>query len=137
MTRQARRFSKDGFSLIEVMVGMTMLTGAMLGLTAAASTGIRQTTRAREDSQEWADAQQFIDSVVAVGFGNVASRTNEAVSVRGRTIRWDATAPTSSPQTLTFRVSRNSYQTLRGSATRYGAATDTIIVFLSSGTPGA
>jgi Tfp pilus assembly protein PilV len=124
---------RRGFSLVEVLVGITMLTGALLGLAAAASNGIRQNTRARDDSQEWADAQQVIDSVVALGWGNVPAGERTTV-VRSRSIIWNAAAPTTSTQKISFWIPRSTYQTKTGSATRYGAATDTVVLYLSTPT---
>jgi type II secretory pathway pseudopilin PulG len=119
---------RRGGSLIEVMVGITILSAGVLGLAAAASVGIKQQNRAREDTQYWGDAQQVLDSLIARGFGNVASGS---ATLRGRSLRWLAGSSASAPQQLTLIVGRNSYQN------RFRAVEDTVVVFLSKTTPGA
>lgn len=119
---------RRGGSLIEVMVGITILSAGVLGLAAAASVGIKQQSRAREDTQYWGDAQQVLDSLIARGFGNVASGS---ATLRGRSVRWLAGSSASAPQQLTLIVGRNGYQN------RFRAVEDTVVVFLSKTTPGA
>src|SRR5947207_8372600 len=95
-----------GFSLVELMIGITIFTGALLGLAAAASVGIKQNSRAREDTQYWGDAQQVMDSLLAKGFGNI---TDDSALVRGRRITWHAGSSVSAPQQITLGVARHGY----------------------------
>src|SRR6266567_5665217 len=100
--------SRGGFSLIEVMVGVTMLGAALLGLAAAASVGLQQTTRSRQDSQYWADAQRVIDSVIGAGFRAGNNGASGSTTVNGRTIEWSITG-SSAPQKVRVVVWRNGY----------------------------
>jgi Tfp pilus assembly protein PilV len=134
MTRRPRLKRGRGFSLVEVMVGMSMLTAALLGLAAAASTGMRQTSRAREDSQEWADAQRVADSLIMRGYN---TNTSSSTSVNGRPIKWKVESPNTTVGSQMIRVIiwRHGYQSKTGAAERYSAVTDTIVLYLSNGVP--
>ncbi len=127
---QIRRFVslRPGFSLIEGMLAVVMLSGAMLGLAASASVGIRNTSRARQDSQYWADAQQVMDSLMAKGFGNI---TGDSTSVRGRPVKWLVGSAAAAPQQVKLVVWRSGYQN------RFAVVKDTIYFYLSKTTPGA
>jgi hypothetical protein len=110
------------------MIGTTMFTAALLGLAAAASVGISQTGRAREDTQYWGDAQQVIDSLMATGFGNI---TDDSTLLRGRRITWHAGSSASAPQQVTLGVARHGY------ANRFSNVRDTIVMFLAKTKPGS
>jgi hypothetical protein len=110
------------------MVGITIMSTAVLGLAAMASVGIKQTSRAREDTQYWGDAQQVMDSLLSRGFGNIASGS---ATVRGRDLQWIAGSSASAPQQLMIIARRNGYQN------RFRVVEDTIILFLSKNAPGA
>jgi prepilin-type N-terminal cleavage/methylation domain-containing protein len=127
-SRRNRRFARrKGFSLAEVLVGVTVLSGALLGLAATSSVGIKQTSRAREDSQYWGDAQQVMDSILARGYTNAVSGQT---TVRGRAISWDVESVTSGPKQVRVIVSRTGYQN------RFATVKDTIVLYLSRATPG-
>ncbi len=125
---------RAGFSLVEVMVGMSMLTAALLGLAAAASTGFVQVGRAREDSQYWADAQRVMDSLIMKGYN---ANTSSSTSVNGRPIKWvvTQTGATNTPNKIYVIVWRHGYQRTRGAADQYSWTRDTILLNLSSNTP--
>jgi prepilin-type N-terminal cleavage/methylation domain-containing protein len=126
--RRFRPFERQrGFSLAEVMVGITIMSGALLGLAATASVGIRQTSRAREDTQYWGDAQQIMDSILVRGYTNAVSGQT---TVRGRAIAWEVESVTSGPKQIRLIVSRKGYQN------RFASVKDTIVVYLSRATPG-
>ncbi len=65
--------NERGVSLVEVMVAMTMLTSALLGLASAAGLAVRTTVRGRQDMQLWAAVQWKADSLVSLGWGNVTT----------------------------------------------------------------
>ena len=71
--------------MIEVMVAMTMLTSALLGLASAAGLAVRTTVRGRQDMQLWAAEQWKADSLVSLGWGNV---TNGSETVHGYPMSW-------------------------------------------------
>jgi Tfp pilus assembly protein PilV len=132
--RAWRLLSRRGISLVEVLVGVTLLSTALLGLAAAASAGVKQTTRSRDDTQFWGDAQQILDSLVARGFGLAA--TTDSTTVRSRKIKWIIDSPASAPQKITLIVFRKGYQL---TATNVASPTvpDTVVYYLSRRRPGA
>jgi prepilin-type N-terminal cleavage/methylation domain-containing protein len=130
--KRARRFgtfaNQRGFSLIEVMIGVTIMTAAVLGLAATTTLGLKHTSRSREDTQFWGDAQQVMDSLVGRGFGQVVSGQT---TIRGRSVRWEVGSSASAPQLIRLIATRNGYQN------RFRSVSDTIIVYLSKTVPGA
>ncbi len=132
MTRRPRR----GVSLVEVMVGMAMLTIAVLGLAAAASTALRQTTRARDDSQYWADVQRIGDSLIMRGFGNT---TSNSTSVNRRPIKWVVMSGPTAPESIYVIAWRTGYQVTRGTgnAKPYKTVIDTAVLYISRNVPGS
>src|SRR5438045_7894348 len=92
--------ARSGFSLVEVLIAMSVLTIVMMGLGGAATLGLAQMGKARQDLQYSADVQQVTDSLVAKGGSctssggltwtqacgnNVASGS---ATIRGRTVSW-------------------------------------------------
>ena len=121
---------RGGFTLSEVMVALTILTVAILGVAKLSSTSLRFATRARMETQNYGDAQQVVDSLMSLGFGN-SSLVSGSATVRGRSISWTVGSSASAPQLLTIKVNRPGYQKFTTTGT------DTIIVYLSKWTPGA
>ncbi len=80
-----RARDERGLSLIEVMVAMTMLTSALLGLASAAGLALRTTIRGRQDMQLWAAVQWKADSLVSLGWGNVTTGSD---MVHGYPMTW-------------------------------------------------
>ncbi|HEX9220981.1 MAG TPA: prepilin-type N-terminal cleavage/methylation domain-containing protein, partial [Gemmatimonadaceae bacterium] len=68
MTRSIQSAPRGGFSLVEVLVAMSLLTVVMMGLGGAATLGLSQMGKARQDLQYSADVQQVTDSLVAKGW---------------------------------------------------------------------
>ncbi len=103
MTQTQPRRPRDerGVSLLEVMVGLVMLTTALLALATAAGLALRTTARAGEDLQLWAAAQWTADSLVSMGAGNVV---NGSGVVQGRTVSW--TVSGTDPQRIDLVVDR-------------------------------
>jgi len=123
-----RSNAQNGFTLIEVVVGILILTVALLGLAASAGMGLKATTRSREEVRYWADAQEVIDSLMGTGFGNIASGST---TIRGRQISWTAGSAAAAPQSLTVIVQRPNY------LTPWRTVSDTILLNLSKSVPGA
>jgi Tfp pilus assembly protein PilV len=122
-----RLAARRGISLIEMMVGMTMFTLALLGLAGAASVGLKNSTRSRLDSQYWADAQRVIDSLIMRGFN---ASTSSSTSVNGRPIKWVIGSGASAPQDVKVIIWRTGYQN------RFATVVDTIQLYLSKTAPG-
>ncbi len=127
MNSRGRAAGRAGFTLAEVLVGVSVLTFGLLSLSAAAAGGFVRNMRAREEARYWADAQEVVDSLLGRGFGNVAS--GSAV-VRGRQITWTAGSAATAPQVLTVLVQRTQYR--RGMP----LVSDTIVLYLAKDIPG-
>ena len=80
-----RKLDERGVSVVEIMVGMMMLTTALFSLASAAGLALRTTIRGREDLQTWAAMQRKADSLMARGAGNIVSGADV---VQGRAINW-------------------------------------------------
>jgi len=74
-----------GASLIEVMVGMVMMTIVLLSLGHAMAAAIKTTARGAEDMQLWADVQRKADSLTSLTAASVVTGSDV---VDGRSISW-------------------------------------------------
>jgi hypothetical protein len=126
--------SRRGFSLIEVLIGCILLSSALLGLAGAASAGLMQATRSRDDTQFWGDAQTILDSLVARPYGTAA--TTDSTTVRRRKIKWIIASPATAPQMVTVIVWRRGYQLTRQNVAS-PAVPDTIVFYLARRGPGS
>jgi prepilin-type N-terminal cleavage/methylation domain-containing protein len=113
---------RRGFSLVEVMVAMTMLAVAMMSLAGAAALGLSQMGRARQDLQYSADVQQVTDSLIGAGWNHV---TSGSATVRGRSVNWVVNTISGSSQKIDVIVQR------RGQADATLVYRDTITVFVA------
>jgi prepilin-type N-terminal cleavage/methylation domain-containing protein len=122
MKKDIETAPRSGFSLIEVLVAMTLLTAVMLSIAGAASLGLAQMGKARQDLQYSADVQQVADSLVSVGWNNV---TTGSSSIRGRSVSWTARTLSPTSQQVTLVVSR------RGQANTSLVYSDTLMLYLA------
>jgi len=111
-----------GFSLVEVMVALSLLGVAMMSLAGAATLGLSQMTNARQDLQYSADVEQVADSLVAVGWNNV---TTGSANMRGRPVSWTVATLSPNSQRLTVVVQR------RGQASTSTVYSDTVMLYLA------
>src|SRR6266571_3735167 len=102
MTPSTQSNARAGFSLVEVLVSVTLLSFVMMGVGGAATLGLSQMAKARQDLQYSADVQQLTDSLVAKGScsssgaltwaqtcgSNVVSGSG---TIRGRVVSWTVT----------------------------------------------
>jgi prepilin-type N-terminal cleavage/methylation domain-containing protein len=114
--------NRDGFSLVEVIVSVTLLSLVLLGLSGAAALGLSQMGKARQDLQYSADVQQVTDSLIAKGYLNV---TNGSATIRGRSVSWTVTTINAKSQKLAVVAQRRG---LVNTGTMYA---DTITVYLA------
>ena len=114
--------SNRGFSLVEVMIAMTLLSVAIMSLAGAATLGLSQMGKARQDLQYSADVQQVADSLVGVGWNRVSSGSS---TIRGRPVSWTVTTVSASSQKLDILVER------RGQASQTTVYQDTVTLFLA------
>ena len=114
--------NRDGFSLVEVMIAMTLMAVAMMSLASAAALGLTQMSKARQDLQYSADVQQVADSLVGVGWNRVSSGSS---SIRGRPVAWTVTTMSPASQEVDIIVQR------RGHASQTTVYQDTVTLFLA------
>jgi prepilin-type N-terminal cleavage/methylation domain-containing protein len=114
--------TRRGFSLVEVLVALTLLGVAVMSIAGAAALGLSQMGKAGQDLQYSADVQQVVDSLVGAGWNNVG---NGSTNIRGRAMSWGVTTVNAKSQRLDVLVSR------RGQAQTNLMYTDTVSVFLS------
>jgi len=124
MTPGPRFESREGFSLVEVTVAITLLAVAMMSLAGAAALGLSQMGKARQDLQYSADVQQVTDSLVGVGWNKVSSGSS---SIRGRPVNWTVSTLSPNSQRVDVIVER------RGQAQANVLYTDTVRIFLAKG----
>lgn len=122
MTRRQAAGSRTGFSLVEVLVAVSLLSLAMMTLAGAAALGLNQMGKARQDLQYSVDVQQVTDSLVGVGWNKV---TNGSETIRGRSVSWKVTTLSANSQRVDVSVQR------RGQAQVNLVYTDTVTVFLA------
>jgi prepilin-type N-terminal cleavage/methylation domain-containing protein len=114
---------RRGFSLVEIIVSVTLLGVAMMSLAGAASLGLNQMGKARQDLQYSADVQQVVDSLVAKGWNNVS---NGSTTIRGRQVTWTVTIMNANSQKVNVVVTR------RGQAQTTVLYPDTVSLFLAN-----
>jgi prepilin-type N-terminal cleavage/methylation domain-containing protein len=122
MTPTIQSAPRAGFSLVEVLVSMTLMAVVMMGLGGAATLGLSQMGKARQDLQYSADVQQLTDSLVAKGWNNVVSGSG---TMRGRVVSWTVTNINAKSQQVKIVVQR------RGQANTSLIYPDTVTLYLS------
>ena len=122
MTPTPQAEKNRGFSLVEILVAVTLLAVAMMSLAGAAALGLSQMGKARQDLQYSADVQQIADSLVAVGWNKVASGSS---TIRGRAVNWTVTTISPNSQKVDVVVTR------RGHAQATLVYSDTVTLFLA------
>jgi prepilin-type N-terminal cleavage/methylation domain-containing protein len=123
MSAPVQSQSRSGFSLVEVLVGMTLLSFVMMSLAGAATLGLSQMGKARQDLQYSADVQQVTDSIVAKGWNKV---TDGSASIRGRSVAWTVSTINAKSQRVSLIVQR------RGQANTSYVYSDTVTLYLSN-----
>ena len=114
--------AKRGFSIVEGLVAVTLLGLAMMSLAGAATLGLSQMGKARQDLQYSADVQQVTDSLVGAGWNHVS---NGSATIRGRPVNWRVTTLSANSQKVDVMVFR------RGQAQAALTYTDTVTIFLA------
>ncbi len=125
MSGRMQLSGERGFSVVEAIVGIVMLSIGLIGLAKASALGFSQVTRARQDMQYAAEVQQVMDSLRSRGYGLVASGS---VAIRGRAVSWTVTTPTANSQLVTLVAQRWGYQNM----TR--TVQDTLLLYLANRT---
>jgi prepilin-type N-terminal cleavage/methylation domain-containing protein len=113
---------KKGFSLVEVIIAISLLGVAIMSLAGAAALGLNQMGKARQDLQYSADVQQVADSLAGTGWNHV---TGGAATVRGRPMSWTVSTLSPSSQRVDIVVQR------RGQANVATIYQDTVTLYLA------
>lgn len=111
-----------GFSLVEILVAVTLLGVAMMSLAGAAALGLSQMGKARQDLHYSADVQQVADSIVGVGWNKVTSGSS---TIRGRPVSWTVTTVSANSEKVDVVVTR------RGQANATVVYSDTLTLYLA------
>jgi prepilin-type N-terminal cleavage/methylation domain-containing protein len=122
MTPSIQSQARGGFSLVEVLISMSLLSIVMMGLGGAATLGLSQMGNARQDLQYAADVQQVSDSLVATGWNKV---TSGSATIRGRAVSWTVTTINPKSQKVAIVVQR------RGQANTSVIFPDTVTLYLA------
>jgi prepilin-type N-terminal cleavage/methylation domain-containing protein len=127
MRQSIRTKERDGFSLIEVIVSVSVLSLVLMGLSGAAALGLSQMSKARQDLQYSADVQQVTDSLVAASSINRYTKVaSGSTTIRGRAISWTATDVNVKSQKVAIVVPR------RGQMDASVMYADTVTIYLSN-----
>ena len=122
MTPTPQAGQSRGFSLVEILVAVTLLGVAMMTLAGAAALGLAQMGKARQDLHYSADVQQVADSLVGLGWNNVASGSS---AIRGRAVSWTVTTVSPNSQKVDVVVTR------QGQAQTALVYSDTVTLYLA------
>lgn len=122
MTPTPQAEGNRGFSLVEILVAVTLLSVAMMSLAGAAALGLAEMGKARQDLHYSADVQQVADSLVGRGWNNVASGSSV---IRGRPVSWTVTTISANSQKVDVIVTR------RGQAQTTVMYSDTVTIYLA------
>jgi prepilin-type N-terminal cleavage/methylation domain-containing protein len=113
---------RRGFTLVEVIIAMTLMAVAMMSLAGAAALGLKQMGKARQDLEYSADVQQVADSLIGAGWSHVS---NGSTTIRGRPVNWIVNSINAGSQKIDIVVQR------RGQANTALLYSDTVTVFVS------
>jgi prepilin-type N-terminal cleavage/methylation domain-containing protein len=122
MKNRNKSNSREGFSLIEVLVAMSLLSVVMLSLAGGATAALAQMGKARQDLAYSADVQQIADSLVSAGWKMVVPGS---ATMRGRTVSWNVEQVNSKSEKVTIVVQR------RGQANINKVYADTVALYLA------
>lgn len=122
MTPTPQAGNSRGFSLVEILVAVTLLGVAMMSLAGAAALGLSQMGKARQDLNYSADVQQIADSLVGRGWNKV---TTGSSNIRGRAVSWTVTTISPNSEKVDVVVTR------RGQANTNRVYSDTVTLYLA------
>ena len=120
-----RRSPEKGFSLLEVLIAIAVLSLGMLALATGTGLALRDMSGSRRDFSYWGDVEQVTDSLLGVGWNVV---TAGSTTVRGRSISWTVATETAFRQRLDITVTRSLATSLTGTGS------DVIVLYLAKPT---
>lgn len=109
--------------MIEVLVGVVILSLALLGLAAAGSVAFRQMFTGRTDMGLWSAVQQQVEVLLGQGYKNV--QTDSAL-VQAYPMRWTVTGTDPKKLVLEVRWRNQLQQVSRDTLVLYFASRDTL-----------
>jgi prepilin-type N-terminal cleavage/methylation domain-containing protein len=122
MTPTRKSEKNLGFSLVEVLVAVTLLGVAVMSLAGAATLGLSQMGKARQDLLYSADVQAVADSIVEVGWNKV---TGGSSTIHGGSAAWTVTTVSANSQKVDVVLTR------RGQANAALVYSDTLTLYLA------
>jgi prepilin-type N-terminal cleavage/methylation domain-containing protein len=111
-----------GFSLVEVLVAVTLLGISMMSLAGAATLGLSQMGKARQDLLYSADVQEVADSLIGAGWNKVTSGSS---TIHGGSATWTATTLGPNSEKVDVVVTR------QGQANALLVYSDTLTLYLA------
>lgn len=97
VVRQTR--NEGGVALVEILVAIIILAGALLSLAAASGHAARQIYHSRRELRMWSAVQSQVDSLRAAGFKNLVAGS---ATVEGYSVSWNVTG--NDPKTVTLDI---------------------------------
>lgn len=107
-------------SLVEIMMGIMMMSFVLLGLAGAAGLAARQVLHGRVDMRQWAAVQGKVDSLMSVGAATVSSGSDV---VNGHEIYWSVSG--TNPRRIDIIAERMN-------VSARATAADTIVLYLTN-----
>ncbi|MFQ5689515.1 MAG: prepilin-type N-terminal cleavage/methylation domain-containing protein [Gemmatimonadota bacterium] len=119
---RARRVGETGFTIIEILVALTILSVAIMSLITASTLATRQMKMSKADTKVWMAVQSELETLTAQGYDNV---TAGSATVQGYPMTW--TVSGTDPKKVTLIVQRKDW--------RQAVVPDTFVTYLSDWRP--
>jgi prepilin-type N-terminal cleavage/methylation domain-containing protein len=118
--RETHRLLADrrGVSLVEILVALTILAGALISLSGAAALAARHLQSGRTDLNAWAASQSQAEDLMSRGFDTISSGT---ATVHGYPMKW--TVSGTNPKKIVLEMGWTN--------TRGNAVTDTVVLYMA------
>jgi prepilin-type N-terminal cleavage/methylation domain-containing protein len=128
-----RRARPRGFSLIELLIGMSIMAVALLSIATMFSTGYSDVTAGGKTTMATAAARQLLEDIRTLPFDRIAELNNLNTNNPGSLIAPDAAQDPG--RTKVRNIARKWRYALAGDLTGWGGGPDAAWSFLASGTP--